>query len=30
MIDFNKAAIPAEQRELIVDYLNKHYTMAKH
>lgn len=30
MIDFNKAAISAEQRELIVDYLNRHYTMAKH
>jgi hypothetical protein len=30
MIDFNKAAIATEQRELIVDYLNRHYTMAKH
>ncbi|MGZ8235648.1 hypothetical protein [Methylobacter tundripaludum] len=30
MIDFNKAAISAEQRDVIVDYLNKHYTMAKH
>lgn len=30
MIDFNKAAITNEQRELIVDYLNRNYTMVKH
>jgi streptogramin lyase len=30
MIEFNKAPISNEQRELIVDYLNSRYTMAKH
>jgi streptogramin lyase len=29
MIDFNKAPIEAKQRELIVDYLNRNYTMDK-
>lgn len=29
MIEFNKAPISNEQRELIVDYLNRRYTLAK-